>query len=63
MQCVTGKIDIQLSVNVHSDIELVEPLQESCIWRQARGAATEISGMDDVPGSLEKVSFANGNFI
>ncbi|XP_057414825.1 uncharacterized protein LOC130709473 isoform X2 [Lotus japonicus] len=45
-----GKIDIQLSVNVPLDIELVEPLQESCIWRQARGAATEISGMDDVPG-------------
>ncbi|XP_012575671.1 uncharacterized protein [Cicer arietinum] len=52
-----GKIDIQLSVDVPTDIELVEPLQESCIWRQARGAATEISGVND-PGSLDKVGVA-----
>ncbi|CAJ2655692.1 uncharacterized protein LOC123920050 isoform X2 [Trifolium pratense] len=52
-----GKIDIQLSVDVPADIELVEPLQESCIWRQARGAATEISGMDD-PNSIDKVGVA-----
>jgi hypothetical protein len=51
---VTGKIDIQLSVDVPADIELVEPLQESSIWRQARGAATEISEMDD-PTSIDKV--------
>ena len=51
---VTGKIDIHLSVDVPADIELVEPLQDSCIWRQARGAATEISGMDD-PSSIDKV--------
>jgi hypothetical protein len=51
---VTGKIDIHLSVDVPADIELVEPLQESCIWCQARGAATEISGMDD-PSSIDKV--------
>lgn len=54
MSFVTGKIDIQLSVDVHPEFELVEPLQESCIWRQARGSATEISGMDD-PQSIEKV--------
>ncbi|WJX90249.1 hypothetical protein P8452_72164 [Trifolium repens] len=52
-----GKIDIHLSVDVPADIELVEPLQESCIWRQARGAATEISGMDD-PSSIDKVGVA-----
>lgn len=62
MQCVTGRINIQLSVDVPMDIELVEPLQESCIWRQARGAATEISGMDDVPGSLDKVLLHMGTF-
>lgn len=38
------------------DIELVEPLEESCIWCQARGAATEISGME------YKVIFSNGTF-
>ncbi|KAK2411614.1 haloacid dehalogenase hydrolase family protein [Trifolium repens] len=52
-----GKIDIHLSVDVPADIELVEPLQDSCIWRQARGAATEISGMDD-PSSIDKVGVA-----
>ncbi|GAU40382.1 hypothetical protein TSUD_265260 [Trifolium subterraneum] len=52
-----GKIHIQLSVDVPADIELVQPLQESCIWRQARGAATEISGMDD-PTSIDKVGVA-----
>ncbi|XP_050906616.1 uncharacterized protein LOC127120250 isoform X2 [Lathyrus oleraceus] len=52
-----GKIDIQLSVDVPPEFELVEPLQESCIWRQARGSATEISGMDD-PQSIEKVGVA-----
>jgi hypothetical protein len=41
-------------VDVPADIELVEPLQESSIWRQARGAATEISEMDD-PSSIDKV--------
>ncbi|KAI4354408.1 hypothetical protein L6164_003270 [Bauhinia variegata] len=53
-----GRVDIQLYVDIPRDTELVEPLEESCIWRQARGAATEISGMEDVPGSLEKVGVA-----
>lgn len=37
------------------DTELVEQLQEGCIWRQARGAATEVLGAEDVGGSSEKV--------
>lgn len=37
------------------DTELVEQLQEGCIWRQARGAATEVLGAEDVGESLEKV--------
>ncbi|KAK7350247.1 hypothetical protein VNO77_08599 [Canavalia gladiata] len=53
-----GRIDIHLSVDVPMDIQLVEPLQESCIWCQARGAATEISGTDDAPGLLDKVGVA-----
>ncbi|XP_027360430.1 LOW QUALITY PROTEIN: uncharacterized protein LOC113868757 [Abrus precatorius] len=53
-----GRIDIRLSVDVPMDIELVEPLQESCIWCQARGATTEISGVEDTPGSLDKVGVA-----
>jgi len=43
------------------DIELVVPLQESCIWYQARGAATETSGMDEV--SLNKVLLQLGTFF
>lgn len=59
---VAGNIDIKLSVDVPADIEVVEPLHESCIWRQARGAVAEITGMDD-PRSMDKVLFANGNFL
>jgi hypothetical protein len=59
---VAGNIDIQLSVDVPADIEAVEPLHESCIWRHARGASAEITGMDD-PRSIDKVLFANGDFL
>lgn len=52
-----GNIDIKLSVDVPADIEVVEPLHESCIWRQARGAVAEITGMDD-PRSMDKVGVA-----
>lgn len=51
-----GRIDINLRVDLPMDIELVVPLQESCIWYQARGAATETSGMDEV--SLNKSGLA-----
>lgn len=54
---VAGRIDIQLNVDIPVDTELVEPLQEGCIWYQARGAATEVSAVEDVAGSSEKVLF------
>ncbi|XP_015892347.3 uncharacterized protein LOC107426629 isoform X2 [Ziziphus jujuba] len=50
-----GKVDVQLNVDIPADTELVEQLQEGCIWRQARGAATEISGVEEAAESLEKV--------
>ncbi|KAL5798783.1 hypothetical protein ACOSQ2_003603 [Xanthoceras sorbifolium] len=53
-----GRIDIQLNVDIPMDTELVEPVQEGCIWRQARGAAIEVSGAEGVAGSLEKVGAA-----
>ncbi|XP_068323767.1 uncharacterized protein [Pyrus communis] len=53
-----GRIGIQLNVEVPEDTELVEQLQEGCIWRQARGAATEVSRVEDVGGSSEKVGVA-----
>ncbi|KAF4383060.1 hypothetical protein F8388_009091 [Cannabis sativa] len=61
LQCfnlLPGKVEIQLNVNIPVDTELVEPLQEGCIWRQARGVATIVSEVEDVAGSSEKVGSA-----
>ncbi|XP_062078777.1 uncharacterized protein LOC133783236 isoform X2 [Humulus lupulus] len=61
VQCfnlLPGKVEIQLNVNIPADTELVEPLQEGCIWRQARGVATIVSEVEDVAGSSEKVGSA-----
>lgn len=52
---MAGRIDIQLNVDIPVDTELVEPLQDGCIWHQARGAATEVSAVEDAAGSSEKV--------
>ncbi|KAG5252114.1 LRR receptor serine/threonine-protein kinase [Salix suchowensis] len=52
--CDTGRVDIRLNIDIPVDTELVEPLQEGCIWRQARGAAAVILGAKDVVGSSEK---------
>ncbi|VVA15850.1 PREDICTED: NHL [Prunus dulcis] len=53
-----GRVSIQLNVDIPVDTELVEQLQEGCIWCQARGSATEVSGIEDVRGSSEKVGVA-----
>ncbi|KAE8692165.1 ABC transporter C family member 13 [Hibiscus syriacus] len=53
-----GKVDIRLSIDIPNDTELVEPLHESCIWCQARGNATELSVVESVAGSSEKVGVA-----
>uniref|UniRef100_A0A2C9V104 Uncharacterized protein n=1 Tax=Manihot esculenta TaxID=3983 RepID=A0A2C9V104_MANES len=53
-----GRIEIRLNVDIPMDVELVEPLQEGCIWRQARGAATEVLGRECTVGSSEKVGVA-----
>ncbi|XP_057997273.1 uncharacterized protein LOC110644114 isoform X2 [Hevea brasiliensis] len=53
-----GRIDIRLNVDIPMDVELVEPLQKECIWRQARGAATEVLGRECIEGSSEKVGVA-----
>ncbi|KAK3013433.1 hypothetical protein RJ639_010245, partial [Escallonia herrerae] len=51
-----GRIDIQLNVDIPEDTELVEPLHKNCIWRQARGTATEVSQEENRAASAEKVS-------
>lgn len=52
-----GKVDIKLSIDIPESFELVEPLNESCIWRQARGAATVVSEAERISTS-EKVCAA-----
>lgn len=42
-------------MDIPKDAELVEPVQEGSIWRQARGAATEVHESEDDVGSSEKV--------
>jgi len=53
-----GQIDVQLNIDIPEDTELVEPLQEGCVWCQARGAPMEVSGVDRKEASLEKVGIA-----
>ncbi|KAL2557053.1 NHL domain-containing protein [Forsythia ovata] len=53
-----GTVDIELNIDIPQHTNLVEPLQEGCIWRQARGAATEISGAVNKATSTEKVGAA-----
>ncbi|GMH25872.1 hypothetical protein Nepgr_027715 [Nepenthes gracilis] len=50
-----GRINIRVNVDIPSNTALVESLQEGCVWRQARGAAVEVSGMESIGASLEKV--------
>lgn len=46
---------MQVIIDLPTGTELVEPIQEGCIWRQARGAAVEISRQDQKEISIEKV--------
>ncbi|PIA61634.1 hypothetical protein AQUCO_00300866v1 [Aquilegia coerulea] len=53
-----GRCNIQINIDIPMDTELAGPLQEECIWRQARGSAAEISGFDDMETSTQKVGVA-----
>ena len=53
-----GRVDIRLNVTVPEDTELLEQLQEGCIWRQARGVASLALEAEEVTGPLEKVYFS-----
>ncbi|XP_010684919.2 uncharacterized protein LOC104899426 isoform X1 [Beta vulgaris subsp. vulgaris] len=53
-----GKIDVHLSIDIPGSTELVEPLEESYVWRQVRGAATEVLGMSSTAATVEKVGSA-----
>ncbi|PIN03170.1 hypothetical protein CDL12_24309 [Handroanthus impetiginosus] len=61
LQCfrlLPGRVDIELSVDIPQHTDLVELPQEGCIWRQARGAAAEVSGVENKAASSEKVGVA-----
>lgn len=51
----TGRVDIKLNIDLPEDTELREPIQEGCIWCQARGTATDVSTADIRGASSEKV--------
>ncbi|XP_019709474.1 uncharacterized protein [Elaeis guineensis] len=53
-----GRCDIQVYVDIPLGTELAAPLEESCIWRQARGSAVELSGSEGEGASTEKVGVA-----
>ncbi|XP_021857726.2 uncharacterized protein [Spinacia oleracea] len=53
-----GKIDVRCTIGIPGKTELVEPLEESCVWRQVRGAAVEVSGLNNTAATKEKVSAA-----
>ncbi|KAL7113285.1 hypothetical protein ACP275_04G053100 [Erythranthe tilingii] len=53
-----GRVDIEMNVNIPKDADLVEQPQEGSIWRQARGAAVEVSGVENKAASSEKVGVA-----
>ncbi|CAF1936838.1 uncharacterized protein LOC106407530 [Brassica napus] len=55
LRLLPGKISIRLSIEIPQCTELVEPLQESCIWRQARGSITEVSNAGSAVEPAEKV--------
>ncbi|KAL5997075.1 hypothetical protein ACLOJK_008003 [Asimina triloba] len=48
----TGRCDIRM---IPEGTELAVPLKECCIWRQARGSAVEVSGIQSGAPSSEKV--------
>ncbi|CAN1269675.1 Protein SUPPRESSOR OF QUENCHING 1, chloroplastic, partial [Linum perenne] len=56
--CDTSRTDIEIKVDIPTDVELVEPLHEGCIWRQARGTATEVSETKTEIDSSEKAGVA-----
>ncbi|KAL5562090.1 hypothetical protein UlMin_031837 [Ulmus minor] len=61
LQCFSllpGKVDIKINADIPKDTELVEQLQEGCIWRQARGVAIVVPELENVSGSSEKVGSA-----
>ncbi|KAL1211919.1 Protein SUPPRESSOR OF QUENCHING 1 [Cardamine amara subsp. amara] len=55
LKLLPGKISIRLNIEIPPCTELVEPIQESYIWRQTRGAITDVSSAGSAVEPSEKV--------
>lgn len=53
-----GRCDIRVNIDLPEGTQLAAPLQEGCIWRQARGSAVAVSGSEGLAASSEKVGVA-----
>ena len=54
LMTLSGQCDIKVKIHVPEGTLLAEPLSEDCVWRQARGAAAEISAPALAAASVEK---------
>ncbi|XP_020578416.1 uncharacterized protein LOC110023371 [Phalaenopsis equestris] len=53
-----GRCDVRVNVEIPKNTVLAAPLDESCIWRQARGSAAEVSMFEKGDSLEEKVGVA-----
>ncbi|XP_042030376.1 uncharacterized protein LOC121777251 [Salvia splendens] len=51
-----GRVDIELIVYIPEYADLIEQPHQGCIWCQARGAASEITGVERQTAPSQKVS-------
>ncbi|EOA29702.1 hypothetical protein CARUB_v10016474mg [Capsella rubella] len=55
LRLLPGNISIRLNIEIPPCTEIVEPIQESCIWRQTRGAISEVSATGSAVEPPEKI--------
>ena len=55
---ISGRVDIELIVDIPEYADLIEQPQQGCIWCQARGAASEISRVERQTVPSQKVSIS-----
>lgn len=53
-----GMCGIRVNIDIPKGTELAAPLEEDCIWRQARGSIAEVFGSQGAGASTEKVGVA-----
>ncbi|PKU74642.1 hypothetical protein MA16_Dca004833 [Dendrobium catenatum] len=53
-----GRCNVRVNVDIPKGSVLAAPLDENCIWRQARGSAAEVSVLEEGESLEEKVGVA-----